>query len=404
MAGNTILTIDQITRESVELFRNSNAFLMNVDRQFDEEFGKSGQKIGEVLRVRLPNDYTVRSGPALNVQSTSEIKIPLAVATQKGVDIAFTTAERTMSLQDYSRRVLAPAINNLVGQVAADVMSGAEGICNYVANVDGSNNVLTPTMETWSTANAYLDMNSAPMGNRLTVTSPISSARAQSSFSGLFNPSQRITEQYESGAVFNGLGSDWVRDQTVLAHTAGTFSAGGTVNGGGQTGSTITVNAITGTLKKGDIVTFDGVYAVNRVTKASTGQLRQFSITADVASGATSIPIYPALTPAVGGQQVQYQTVDASPINGAAMTLVSKPGEVTRKNFVFAPQAVTFAMAELEEPRGVHEVAVITDDKVSIRILTAYIPTTDQMVTRLDVLYGYVWPRYEWGCIVADKL
>lgn len=30
---NTILTISMITREAVRLFRNSNAFIMNIDRQ-----------------------------------------------------------------------------------------------------------------------------------------------------------------------------------------------------------------------------------------------------------------------------------------------------------------------------------------------------------------------------------
>jgi hypothetical protein len=39
------------------------------------------------------------------------------------------------------------------------------------------------------------------------------------------------------------------------------------------------------------------VNAVNRVTKQTTGTLRQFVVTADVATGATSIPIYPAIVP-----------------------------------------------------------------------------------------------------------
>lgn len=401
--ANGLLTVNQITREAVELFKNSNAFIMNIDRQFDSEFGRAGMKIGQSLRIRLPNDYTVRSGPALNTQDTAEQNTTLTVATQKGVDIAFSTAERTMSMQDYSERVLAPAINNLCGAIAADVMSGAESIANLVARVDGTNTTLSPTATEWLLAGAVLDNNSAPMGRRMIVTDPLTDARTVSSLSGLFNPSQRISTQYESGAMRNALGFDWMRDQTIIKHTAGTFSAG-TVSGANQTGSTITTSAITGTLKRGDIITFAGVNAVNRVTKVDTGQLRQFTVTADVASGATSIPVYPALIPSVGGQQVQYQTVTASPANGATITLFQKAGEVTRKNFAFAPEAVTIAFAELEMPRGVHEVSRVTDDGISIRILSDYIPTTDQMVTRLDVLYGYTWVRPEWGCVVSDQI
>lgn len=401
--SQSLLTINMITREAVELFKNSNAFLMSIDRQFDSEFQRAGMKIGQTLRIRLPNDYVVRNGPALQVQDTSEQNTTLTVATQKGVDLAFTTVERTMSLQDYSERILAPAINNLCGAIAADVMSGAEAICNSVANVDGSNNTLSPTAATWLSAGAVLDLNSAPMGRRMVIDDPLTDARTVSSLSGLFNPSTRISQQYESGAVKNALGFDWARDQTVIKHTAGTFTAG-TVNGANQTGQTITVNAITGTLKKGDIITFAGVNAVNRVTKVTTGQLRQFVVTADVASSGTSIGIYPALTPPVSGQTVQYQTVTASPADAATITLVQKAGETARKNLVLAPEAVTIAFAELEMPRGVHEVSRVTDDNVSIRILTDYIPTTDQMVTRLDVLYGYTWVRPEWGCSVYDAL
>lgn len=401
--ANSLLTINQITREAVELFKNSNAFIMNIDRQYTDEFAKSGAKIGQNLRIRLPNDYIVRNGPALNVQDTSEQNTNLVVATQKGVDLAFSTVERTMSLQDYSERVLAPAINNLCGAIAADVMSGAEAICNYNGLVSGGATI-TPTASTWLSAGAVLDLNSAPMGSRMVIDDPLTDARTVASLSGLFNPSSRISTQYASGAMRNALGYDWARDQTVIKHTSGTFSAGGALSSGGQTGSTITVSAITGTFKKGDIITIDGVNAVNRVTKVTTGQLRQFAVTADVSTGATSIPIYPAIVPAVAGQSVQYQTVDAAPINGAQVRLVNIASETTRKNFVFAKEAVTIAFADLEEPRGVHEVSRVADDGVSIRILTSYIPTTDQMVTRLDVLYGYVWVRPEWGCVVPDAL
>ena len=40
--ANEILTISMITREAIELFVNSNAFIKNIDRQFDDEFGRSG--------------------------------------------------------------------------------------------------------------------------------------------------------------------------------------------------------------------------------------------------------------------------------------------------------------------------------------------------------------------------
>jgi len=199
------------------------------------------------------------------------------------------------------------------------------------------------------------------------------------------------------------LNFDWLMDQTVIKHTTGTFTAG-TVNGADQTGTTLTVNAITGTLNVGDIITIEGVYAVNRITKSTTGMLRQFAVTSNVLSGATSIPIYPAIVPAVGGVQVQYQTVDESPADGAALALVSQPSEIYRKNIAYAPDAVTMATADLELPRGVHEAARESFDGVSMRMISDYVVQTDQMITRLDILYGYLWVRPEWASVVADSI
>jgi hypothetical protein len=69
---------------------------------------------------------------------------------------------------------------------------------------------------------------------------------------------------------------------------AATLVVGSTVNGASQTGTTLVTNAITGTLRVGDIITIAGVNAVNRVTKSSDGVLQQFTVTANVASGANS--------------------------------------------------------------------------------------------------------------------
>jgi len=402
--ANSLLTINDITREAVRLFMNTNDFLQVIDKQYDDRFAQEGAKIGTTLRIRLPNDYTVRTGAAASVQDTSETSTTLTVATQKGVDVSFSSVDRAMSLDDYSKRVLSPAINNLTGAVASDIMSGVEGgICNLVSNVDGAGTILSPVASTYLNAGATLDTNSAPVGNRRVINDPFTEARMLASLSGLFNPGSAIGRQYTTAKMQQALGFDWLKDQTVLKHTTGSFTAG-TVNGASQTGTTLVVNAITGTLALGDIITIADVNAVNRVTKATTGQLRQFVLTAAAANGATSLSIYPAIIPPVAGVAVQYQTTDSSPADAAAISLATPAGGVFRKSFAFVPEAVTMATADLELPRGVHEAARERMDGISMRMVTAYDIRTDQMITRLDILYGYLWIRPEWACIVADAV
>lgn len=403
--ANSLLTINMVTREAVRLFKNTNMFIKNMSVQYDDQFARDGAKIGTTLRVRLPNDYTVRTGPGLSVQDTAEQSITLTVATQKGVDVAFTTEQRTMDLDDYSERVLSPMVNNLAGEVAADVMTLVEGgVCNYVSNVDGSGNVIAPTATTFLNAGASLNDNSAPMNpGRKIVLNQWTEAATVSALSGLFNPSSEISAQYRTGQIKNALGFDWFMDQTVVTHTNGTFTAG-TVSGADQTGTTLTTNAITGTLAKGDIITIENVNAVNRVTKRSTGKLRQFVITVAAASGATSLSIYPAIVAPIGGAAVQYQTVTASPENAAAISLVGKPSEATRRNTAFCKDTFTMVTADLVMPKKVEEAAREVYDGVSMRMITDYVIGTDQLVTRLDVLYGYLSVRPEWGVLIADSV
>jgi hypothetical protein len=406
--ANTLLTINMITREAVRLWRNSNSFIQHIDMQYDDSFARTGAKIGTALRIRYPNDFTVRTGATASVQDTNETNTTLVLATQQGVDVSYSSVDRTMALDDFSRRVIAPMVNNLTGAVAVNVIGAAEGgISNYVSNTL-SGATISPTSQTWLQAGAKLDLNSTPRGlSRKVIMHPQTQANTVSSLSGLFNPAAKISEQYRSGQMASDtLGFDWFMDQTVIAHTNGSFNAvGGTVNLGGQTGTTVNLNAATGTLALGDIVTFDGVFAVNRITKQSTGQLQQFAITAaQPTTGFTSVSIYPAIIPPVGGSQVQYQTVTASPANGAQMRPVGFAGETYLKNFAFAPDAVTMATADLELPRGVHEAARESFDGVSLRMISAYDVKSDQFITRLDVLYGFLWVRPEWACVVADTI
>ncbi len=399
--ANTLITIDMVTRLAVRLWKNTNAFMRNVNTQYDNQFAVDGAKIGSTLRIRLPVDYTVGTGSAISFQDTVENYTVMALATQNNVGISFTQAQQTMQIDDYAERYIAPAVNNLAGKVAVGIMAGSEGgVCNYVDN-QVSSAIVSPSATTILTANAILATQSAPMMNHRLVVNPFTDARVTGALAGLFNPATEISEQYRSGSMKNALGFDWMMDQTVIVHTPGSFSAG-TVNGANQTGTTLTTNAITGTLKKGDIITIANVLGVNRIEKQSYGQVRQFVVLADVATSGTSISIYPAIIPAgPGGVDVQYQTVDTSPANSAAISLASPASTAYRKNLAFVPDTVTMATADLEIPPDVrsarHEL-----DGISMLMVQQYIIGTGIVGTRLDVLWGALYVRPEWGVVVAD--
>lgn len=401
--ANSLLTISMITREAIELFVNSNAFIKNIDRQYDKDFGKNGEKIGSTLRIRLPNDYTTRSGPAVSVQDTAEVQTVLTMANQDGVDVSFSTADLYLSLDDFSERIMLPMMNNLAGLVATNIMSNnAEAFCNIAANLDANGAILTPNDGTYLDAKATLAINSTPPSMQKIINDPRTEARVVTSLAGLLNPASAISDQYYEGVMYKALGATWYSDQTVIKHTTGTFTTG-TVSGANQTGPSLTIAAAGGTLVVGDIFTIAGVNAVNRVTKQTTGEARQFVVTVAVAANGTSIALYPSIIPAVGGNAVQYQTVDVSPADGAVITPYLSASTTYRKNFRYSPQAITMATGDLPLPAN-KVTARHKYDNVSMRAITDYMIGTDQEITRLDVLFGSLTIRPEWACVVPDKV
>lgn len=408
MATNALLTIDMITRESLRLFRNSNWFLRTIGRQFDEEFGRAGAKIGQQLRIRLPNDYVLRIGPTAVPQGTAEQNTVLVLATQMGVDVSFSSVERAMSLDDYSARILAPAVNILVGGVAVQTMMETSLGSNFVQNTDSSGNMISPTAGTWLLAGAMLDQAGAPRNDRFIVMDPYTQARTVTSLMGLFNPQAKISDQYIRGTItVDTLGFDWGMDQTTINHVTGAYGTAPTVAGANQTGSTLNVSALAGPLAQGDMITIAGVNSVNRVTKTDNGTLAQFAILVPAIAGATSIQIYPPIIPATttvtpNDTPVPFQTVVASPSAGAAITVLTPEGEMYRQNFAYYAEALTLATGELELPGGVHEAARETYDGISLRMITDYAVLSDQFITRLDILFGALAVRPEWIVKVAD--
>jgi hypothetical protein len=391
----------QITKRAIPMFVNSNAFLKQVNKEYSSEFAVTGAKIGTTLQIRTPTDYTVSDGPALATQSIVEQYTPLTITKQKHVDLNITSADLALKVEEFDDLILRPAMNRLAGYVAADLMSLHTTIPNVVTANISSGTVSQPSNALpWSTARATLVQNSAPTADLYAIMDPISMSRAQTSLAGLFNPTGRISEMFDSGQVVGpALGiSKWVEDQltpTVTTGGVGTL----TVSGANQTGTTITLSGATTSFNAGDIVTFQNVYAVNRVAHTQQAYLKQFVVTG---TGTNTISIYPALTPNTGGDAA-FATVSASPANGATVNLVVSASQTLRKNMILHPRAFTLATVDLPLwDKGVVDAARAEYDGISMRALKTYYPQTDQLIIRLDVMYGYAALRPEWAAIVYD--
>lgn len=395
--ANTLLTITDITREALRLLHNNLTFARSVNKQYDDQFAVAGAKIGDTLRIRLPNRYTVRTGAALSAQDTTERVVSLVVATQKGVDIQFTSSELTLKLDDFSSRILKPAMARIASQIDFDGLTEFQNIYNQV----GTPGTTPATAKVFLDGGALMDDYATPRdGLRYSCVNPDACAAIVDGLKGLFQDSGKISEQYRNGMMGQGLGFMWGMDQNINRHTVGVNTGTPLVNGASQTGASLITdgwtNSITGILKKGDIFTVAGVNGVNPETGQDTGKLQQFVATADVDSGASTgpatIPISPPITTSGA-----LKTVTASPADNAALTVVGTGATAYPINMVHHRDAFILGTADLMMPQGVDMAARENYDGISMRIVRAYDINTDNMPCRIDVLYGWLTARPEYA-------
>jgi hypothetical protein len=375
-----------VTREALRILHQKLNFIGSINRQYDSSFAKDGAKIGTDLKIRLPNEYTVRTGANLSTQATSEISTTLSVATQKGVDTTFSTSELTLSLQDFSERILEPAMTVLAANIEADALNMVKDVYQVVNNI-GSAITLNKVL----TARKLLTDALAPQSSRSLLLNTQDNLDLVDGLKGLFQDSSTIAKQYREGMVGSTAGFGDIYENTLLASqttgtalSATTYTVNGAVTTNGSTTVTVAVGATT--FKQGDVFTVAGCNRVHPETKVDTGVLQQFVVTADYVGGAGNLSFAPAIYTSGGRQNV---TAGGMP-NGNAITKVGGASAVYKPSLAYHKDAFTFVTADLEDVSkygawGAREVM----DGVSMRIARQYAIGTDTIPCRIDVLYGY---------------
>ena len=393
--ANNLITPTAVARGALAILHQKANFIGNINRQYDDSFAKSGAKIGDSLKIRLPNQYTVRSGATLSTQDTTETSTTLQVATQVGVDLNFTSADLTLSMEDFSSRILEPAMSALAANIEATVYAGCYKAVNNMIDGDAAAMAYDYMMQGRQRMNEEL----APMdGDRTAIWSPYHARKLNVDLKGLFNDSAQVAKQYREGIVGRTGGFDPYENTHVGKHTTGTAAktTGYLSNGATQSGAAITVDTGTTSFLVGDVITFAGVNAVHPETKADLGRLAQFVVTANSGTSATSLAISPAIVATGATQNVTTTVAD----NSAIVKVGAGASETLDTSMVFHKNAFTFATADLVMPQGVDFAAREVLDGISMRIVRQYDIANDKFPCRLDVLYGYKAIRPTWACRV----
>lgn len=390
--SNTLLTLDVITNEALRLAHEKLSFIGTINRQFDDEFGRKGGKAGDTIRIRLPSQYTRRQGSrVMDVQDSEQQKTTLTVATQDGVDMRFNSRELTLDLDNFSKLHLEPAMAQLVSGIEGDVLSG---LTKKVYNQTGVWGTPPADLAHFGTARAYLNQDLAPKdGNRYIQYDSINMGGIVNNLKGLFQDSTQIKEQYREGMMGRTAGFDWYENDRVYAHATGTDHTTVTINDASLAEGLSAFTTAGANVTVGTVFTIANVNKVHPETKQSYGRAQQFVITAVDGNDWTFEPaIY-----ASGAKK----NVDALPVNSAAITVFGTASQTKTQALAYHKDAFTFATAELPLMADAAKCVVKTYDNLSLRLWQASDIRNDEMLTRIDILYGFAAIRAAWACRIS---
>lgn len=365
-----------------------------VNRQFENQF----VKIGSSLTIRKPNQFTVSTGPGLQIQNVVEPSTSITISNQKHVDFQFSSADLTLVIEEFSERYCKPAAVQLANQLDYDVLTNFNQINNEV----GTPGTVPNSFASLAAVGQRMDEGAVPQDGRVLILNPAAYWSLTTSFIGLFVKS--VSEPALKGFLANIANFEIYLDQNIQSQTVGNYSGTPVVNGANQTGGALVTNgwtaSIAGLLNVGDVFTIQGVFATNPRNFQSTQQLMNFVVTATAASdsgGNSTVQFSPAIVTSGA-----YQNVTNAPANLASITIKGAANTQYAQNIGFVRDAFGLVTVPMEIPGGVDFAAREMWKNVSMRIIRAYDINNDVLPTRIDILYGTATYYQQLGCRLTN--
>ena len=389
--ANTTLTPTMVTNDAVIVLENNLTIAKFIDRSYEPQFGREGEKVGSTIQVRKPPRFIGRVGPSLSIEDENETSVPLVLTTQRGVDVQFTSQEMALNIQDFRERILVPMMANISNFVDRDCC----GLFSSVWNSVGTAGATPSSQQVILLAGQKLNEMSAPIDdNRACVLGPAANAGVVNGLVGLFNPMGKISDNYDTGNMGNALGFKFSLDQNIQVLTYGILGGTPAVNGATQgitSGWAASFNLVTNgwtasaaqRLLGGEVFTM-GTYAVNAQNRTTTNSLQQFVVNSPASSdGSGNMTINISPCPIIAGQ---FQNVTIYPTGN--LSFVGSASGVYPQNLAFHKNFGTLAMADLPIPGGVDFAKRAEYRGFRIRVVRAYDINGDRQPLRTDVLYG----------------
>jgi hypothetical protein len=302
--ANALVTSQIITNEVLRIAHNASAFLGNMNTDYKESWNGE-YKPGTTVKARGPVQFTHRTGETANVQDITERSVDVTLQPLLGLDFAVGSTELATSIGNdgkvdkaFKERYLKPAGLKLAAILDYSVGTILKNGAHQIVGTPGTPPAtFADLLQRWQVP---LDRMSVPRdGKRMAAIEPGANASIVAGLAACSTTRSVLGEQYKTGVIKTGAGLDIAMSQNVPSHTVGALGGTPLVNGANQgtdqrrldrqplraTTSLVTdgwtAAAAAQRLNQGDTFTIAGVFSVNPETKASTGVLQSFLVTAD---------------------------------------------------------------------------------------------------------------------------
>ena len=409
MANTSLKFIDMVAREALAVAHEKSAFIGTVNRQYDDSYAKSGAKIGSTLRVRDPNQYTRRQGSrVMAVQDQNETTQTITLATQDGVDMRFNSAEMTLNTEnplavsEFSKRYIQPAMSVLLSGVESDFLAYAT---KSVYNVAGTPGTAITNLTAPGAARARLNQSLAPKDKRVVQLDSVTMGSLVNGVAGYFAPNADIAEQYREGKVARTGMADWYENERTWTLVNGSDVTTSTEAAALVVDGTNVIDFHTTTASQcaiGGVFTVAGIYDVHPETKQIyAGKLKQFVLTSGGGTVGSST-VSPTIYLTGPKQNVALSTgaqAAATDFNSQVMTWVGSASTAYVQGLMYHPDAFQFVTTDLPLMESDSSKCTRkTQDGISMRFWMDSDIRNDELLLRLDILYGFAALRPEWAC------
>jgi len=408
-----------VAREAQRLAHEKLSFLGTIDQSYDNSYAKSGAKIGDTLRIRDPNQYVRRTGSrVMDVQDQAESTQNLTVATQDGVDMKFNSAELALSLDDFSRRNLEPAMNVLVAGIEGDVLEDVTKSCFQTTGTAGtaigssSGDISAITL-----ARGYLNQQLAPKENRSVQLDSITMGYIVNGNKGLFNPQGDSSKAFREGFFARNSMADWYENEKTYTHTnvvdadvsftvddatrlaAYTDAAGMSVLTFDAMGSTASPTV-------GTTFTIADLYDCHPETKAKYANLKRFVTTAVTTLGSNEATFTFSPTIRLGGAKqncwLSGGSASVADLENNIVLVWGATGAALRQNLMYSRDFASFVTADLPIMDDAIRCVRRVQDGLSLRVWEGSDIRNDERLMRIDILYGWLNKRPEWAVRLSN--